>query len=90
MRKPSPSIRVVPGIFQVRGQADFTPVIRFVDPDIDDEATREFFRVHLDNVDMLIDGIQRAAGDAKARLDMLNTAGPEDKALLLATSGGQA
>lgn len=90
MKRPTPSIRVVPGIYQVRGHTALTPVVRFVDPDVADDNEREFFRVHLDNVDMLVDGIRRAAEDARARLDMLNTAEPEDKALLMAQAGGQA
>lgn len=84
------SIRVVPAIYQIKGRDDLTPVIRFVDPQVQDEDSREFFRVHLDHVDMLIAGIRRAAADAQGRIDLLASAGPDDRALLTARTGGQA
>lgn len=86
----APSIRVVPAVLKRTDSDEIMPVIRFVDPDVRDETDAEFFRVHADNVDGLIEGIRRATRDAVARADLFVTASAEDRALLSAKTGGQA
>lgn len=84
------SIRVIPAVFKDRRGGDPIPTIRFVDPDITEEPDREFFRVHLDHVEMLIEGIRRAARDARAGCDLYAKSDAADRALLERSSGGQA
>lgn len=84
------SIRVVPAVLKRTDSDEIMPVIRFVDPDVRDDGDAEFFRVHVDNVDSLVEGIRRAQRDAVARADLFVQASAEDRALLRAKTGGQA
>lgn len=84
------SIRVVPAVLQRAGSDTIIPAIRFVDPDVKDQAGAEFFSVSVEHLEGLLAGIHRAAADASARAEQLRTASPEDLALLKTPSGGQA
>ncbi len=84
------NIRVVPAVFKRRGDEVLVPVIRFVDPDQSDPDQAEFFRVHVDHVDQLIEGIQRARFDAVSQADLYRQSSEEDRALMGAQAGGQA
>ncbi|WP_333896247.1 hypothetical protein [Brevundimonas aurantiaca] len=84
------SIRVVPAVFKRTDSDEIQPVVRFVDPDNQDKATAEFFRVHVDHVECLIESIRRAQRDAIDGADLFVQASAEGRALLSARAGGQA
>lgn len=84
------SIRVVPAVFKRRDADILTPVIRFVDPDMENQEEAEFFRVHIDHVEGFIEAIRRAARDATDGADLYLRSSDDDRVLLGVASGGRA